>query len=299
MEGAGSAERVAQLRAFYARYVAARGAAGDPRIEAAFAAVPRELFAGPGPWSVLIGGPWGAGSDRPAYIQTPDSDVAFLYQDTLIALDPDRGINIGEPGLHARCLDVCAPRAGETVVQVGAGSGYYTAILATLVGQGGQVHGFEIDPDLAERARHNLRLWPWANIHARSGVVDGLPAADVIYVNAGITQPSWAWIEALRPGGRLIFPLQSVATFGGMLLVERPVRGGTAWPARFVSRASFIPCQAPQDVGIGEGLAQAFAGGGWDQVRSIRLDDKPDETCWLNGGDWWLSTEAVEATDHS
>jgi len=284
-------DRIAELRIFYARYVTAPAAVSNPRIEEAFAAVPREPFAGSGPWSVLVAGPWTVGSEHPGYVQTPDSDPAFLYQDTLIALDPGRGINIGEPSLHARCLDACTPQQGETVVQVGAGSGYYTAILATLVGQTGQVHAFEIDPDLAERARLNLQPWSWVEVHAQSGVVEGLPSADVIYVNAGLTQPSWAWIEALRPGGRLIFPLQSVNTFGGMLLIERPLKGGEAWPARFISRASFIPCQARQDQEIGRGLAQAFTEGRWDTVRSIRLDDKPDDTCWFDGGEWWLSTE--------
>ena len=105
----GVTDRSAKLRAFFARYVAAAGSARDPRIEQAFAAVPREPFAGPAPWfiKVLDGG----------YVQTPDDDPAFLYQNTLVALDHDRGINIGEPSLHARCLDALALRDGETVLQ--------------------------------------------------------------------------------------------------------------------------------------------------------------------------------------
>ena len=50
-------------------------------------------------------------------------DPAYLYQDWLIALDAARGINIGEPGLHARCLDALALREGEEVLHVGAGAG--------------------------------------------------------------------------------------------------------------------------------------------------------------------------------
>ena len=69
------------------------------------------------------------------YLSTPDDDPAFLYQDTLVALDADRGINIGEPTLHARCLDALALREGETVLHVGAGAGYYTALLAHLSGR--------------------------------------------------------------------------------------------------------------------------------------------------------------------
>ncbi|MGI4953514.1 MAG: hypothetical protein ACRYGM_17045, partial [Janthinobacterium lividum] len=89
--------RTAALRAFFARYVAVRGATGDPRIEEAFATVLREPFAGPGPWSVLCSGPWRARPGQPSYVQTPGDDPAFLYQDTLVALDAARGINIGEP----------------------------------------------------------------------------------------------------------------------------------------------------------------------------------------------------------
>lgn len=224
----------------------------------------------------------------------PDDDPAFLYQDVLIALDPARGINIGEPSLHAHCLDALAPQAGDTVLQVGAGSGYYTAILAHLVGAGGQVHAYEIDPELARRAARNLRPWPWASAHARSGTVEGLPAADAIYVNAGVTQPNWAWLEALRPGARLLFPLQAVDNSGGMLLLEKPLNGGLGWPARFVSRAAFIACETHQDKAMGRALSAAFASGGWRSVRSMRLDNTPDGTCWVDGGDWWLSTGAVE-----
>lgn len=228
----------------------------------------------------------------PTYVRTPDDDPGFLYQDVLIALDPDRGINIGEPSLHAHCLDALVPRRGETVLQVGAGSGYYTALIAELVGIGGRVHAFETDPNLAERAARNLRPWPHAVVEARSGAVDGLPEADAIYVNAGLTQPVWPWLEALRLGGRLLFPLQPERGWGGMLLMRKPVEGGLAWPARFVCRAAFIACQARQDDAIGRSLAAAFAGGGFETVRSLRLDNAPNDTCWFTGGDWWLSTQA-------
>ena len=288
-----AADRSAKLRAFFARYVAGRGGARDPRIERAFAAVPREPFAGPAPWSILTVGPWCAWPPGPSYVQTPDDDPAFLYQDVLVALDPARGINIGEPGLHARCLDALGAQEGEAALQVGAGSGYYTAILAHLVGPGGRVHAFEIDPGLASRAERNLADLPWVEVRARSGIAEDLPKADVVYVNAGTTQPSWAWLDALRPGGRLLFPLQPEGGFGGMLLVQRPREAGTSWPARFVSRAAFIACQGRQDDEAGRGLAAAFARGDWQAVKSLRLDDKPDATCWFKGEDWWLSTEAV------
>ena len=285
------AQRTAKLRAFFARYVTWVGAVREPRNEAAFASVPREPFVGPGPWQIRVASPWKQGPGRVGYVETPDADPAFLYQDVLIALDPARGINIGEPSLHARCLDCVAAQPGETVVQIGAGSGYYSAILATLVGPEGHVHAYEIDPALAERAAANLQSWPQAKLMARSGTVDGLPQADVVYVNAGISRPSANWLKALRPGGRLLFPLQGEQRRGGMLLVEKPWDGEpSSWSARFISQASFIPCQAEQDAEIEGDLAAAFARGDIASVQSIRFGGEPDESCWLAGGSWWLST---------
>jgi protein-L-isoaspartate(D-aspartate) O-methyltransferase len=278
-------DRSAKLRAFFARYVTSRAGARDPRIEQAFATVEREAFVCPGPWFIMLPGH--------GYLKTPDDDAAFIYQDTLVAIDVARGINIGEPTLHARCLNALALHEGEAVLQVGAGVGYYTALLATLVGAEGHVDAYEIDPGLAARARRNLEHLRWVAVHARSGIGEGLPKVDAVYVNAGITQPSWTWLDALRPGGRLIFPLQSVGGIGGMLLVKRPTHG-LAWPARFVSQASFIPCTGPQDDEAGRRLAAAFANGGWQGVRSLRIDDPTDGTCWLAGDGWWLSTAAPE-----
>lgn len=283
---ADGSERSARLRGFFARYVAAKAGAKDPRIEQAFATVARESFAGPGPWQIKVtGGP---------YLETPDDDPAYLYHDWLVALDAAQGINIGEPGLHARCLDALALRPGETVLHIGAGAGYYTAILAALVGPSGRVDAYEIDEALARRAAANLGHLATVRVHARSGVGEGLPEADAIYVNASAVRPSPAWLAALRPGGRLMFPLHAPGGFGAMLRVTRP-HGGDAWPAAFVSRAGFIGCSGMQDQEEGDRLAEAFAGGGWQEVRTLRTDDAPDSSCWFVGDGWWLSTEPSDS----
>jgi protein-L-isoaspartate(D-aspartate) O-methyltransferase len=141
MEQLGQANRSANLRAFFASYVTRSGRARDPTLERAFATVLREQFLGPGPWSINIPGV--------GYLRTPDDDIAFIYQNTLVALDTDRCINIGQPSAHARWLDALAPAEGEIVLQVGPGTGYYTAWLAHLVGSGGRVHAYEIDSNLA------------------------------------------------------------------------------------------------------------------------------------------------------
>lgn len=278
-------ERSEKLRSFFASMVCSAAKTRDPRIEQAFAVVRREPFVGRGPWSIGLGGH--------DYVKTPDDDPAFIYQNTLVALDPSRGLNIGMPQWHALWLDSIALKEGETVLQVGVGTGYYTAIIAHLVGVSGRVHGYEIDAGLAARASENLKDWPQVDVQPRSGIAEDLPKVDAIYVCAGITQPSWTWLDALRPGGRLLFPLQPEGGFGGMLLLQRPDHR-LRWPAKFVSRAAFIGCVGQQDADAGRRLAQAFSSG-WDRVRSFRMDDARDDTCWFAGDGWWLSTATVEA----
>jgi protein-L-isoaspartate(D-aspartate) O-methyltransferase len=151
-------DRSTALRQFFAHFVTTLARARVPAIERAFAAVEREPFAGPGPWFVSVPG-FG-------YIRTPNDDAAFLYQDTLIALDYARGLNIGQPSAHAMWLHALDLKEGESVLQVGAGSGYYTAILAHLVGASGRVLAYEIDADLAARAVENLRALPQAEVRA-------------------------------------------------------------------------------------------------------------------------------------
>ena len=193
---AGGSEK---YRSYYAKLICTAAKLDDPRIEEAFRSVKREPFAGPGPWWLNLGG-------HP-YVQTPDDDPAFLYQNQLLALDREREINIGMPSAHAYWLGASNVKEGETVVQVGAGSGYYTAILAHLVSTSGRVYAYEIDEGLAARARDNLRDAHQVELRTQSGIAADLPLADLIYVCAGAAQPSRTWLDALRPKGRLLFPL--------------------------------------------------------------------------------------------
>jgi protein-L-isoaspartate(D-aspartate) O-methyltransferase len=274
-----------KLRTFFASLVTTQSRDRNPAIEQAFAHVKRETFAGPGPWSIMLPGK--------GYVKTPDDDPAFIYQDTLVALDPSRGLNIGMPSAHAFWLAALDVKQGESVLQVGAGTGYYTAILAHLVGPNGRVHAYEIDAELAARARENLKDLPQVEVHPQSGIAENLPKADAIYVCAGITQPSWAWLDAMRPGAQLLFPLQPERGVGGMLLLQRP-DSGLSWPARFVSRAQFFCCEGQQDADAGRRLTEAFSSH-WDRVRSFRIDDSKDDTCWFAGDGWWLSTAISDA----
>jgi protein-L-isoaspartate(D-aspartate) O-methyltransferase len=276
------ADRLAKHRQAYAAEITRRAGVTDRRIEAAFAAIPREGYAGPPPWRTGSGGLFGRAST---------DDPARLYEDVLIAIDAKRGINNGQPSLHAQSIAALELREGETVVQIGAGAGYYTAILATLVGATGGVAAYEIEPDLAERAAANLARYPQVEVHARSGV-ENLPAADAIYVNAAASHPLRAWLDALKPGGRLVFPLQAAHSSGVMLIVTRPERGDV-WPVRLLSGVVFIACEGAQDPAMARKLDEAFRHRGSEGVRSLRFGDDPRRSDWLRGEGWALSTESA------
>jgi protein-L-isoaspartate(D-aspartate) O-methyltransferase len=276
----GMADTTAKRRQAYAAEITRR--VSDPRIEAAFAAIPREDFAGPPPWRIGSGGLFGLASSY---------DPARLYEDVLVVIDAKRGINNGQPSLHAQCIDALELKEGETVVQIGAGAGYYTAILAHLVGPMGRVIAYEIEPDIAERAAANLARYPEVEVRARSGVED-LPKADAIYVNAAASHPLRAWLDALKPSGRLVFPLQAAGSNGAMLMITRPERGDP-WPARFLSGVVFIACEGAQDSAMAHKLDEAFRRGGSERVRSLRFGGEPRRFDWLRGDGWALSTEAA------
>lgn len=258
-----------------------RGIEGDTqRLRDAFADTAREDFVGTPPWPLL-------GHEVGRVLA---DDPRELYRDVLVGLDVERGINNGQPSLHARCLVACAPQPGETALHIGAGTGYYSAMLAQLVGAHGRVIAYEIEPDLAARAAAHLAPWPQAEVRAVSGVAPPLPPADVIYVNAGATHPVAAWLDALRDGARLLFPLTPDDGSGSMLLVTR--LGAGRYAARALMRVAFIGCVGARDAAASAALRAAFAKSSIDAVRSLHRDDRPDASAWCAGPGWWLSTRS-------
>ena len=146
-------KRLDEARALYARMMAAASGSSDPRLERIFELVPREAFLPPGPWHIMV---------EHRLVETPSADPALLYQNALVVLDRQKGINNGEPFLHAAWIGAVAPGPGETVTQVGAGGGYYTAVLSMLVLPGGKVVAYELDAALAQAAQQNLD--PFENV---------------------------------------------------------------------------------------------------------------------------------------
>jgi protein-L-isoaspartate(D-aspartate) O-methyltransferase len=273
-------ERTQAHREFFAKLVTANvGLPPGSELEAAFASTPRERFVGPPPWRMFT---------RSGYVESPD-DPALLYQDVVVSLGGEGHFNNGQPTLHAACIAALNVKKGDGVVHVGAGTGYYTTILAKLVGEAGSVDAYEVVPDFARRAVENLAGFSYVTVHARSGAAGPLPACDVLYVNAGATEPLDVWLGALRPGGRLLFPMTPADGIGAMLLVTRNEEGRFA--ARFLMQAQFVSCIGARNETTAQGLGEAFRKGNWSRVKSLHRNEPEDESCWVAGDGWWLSTK--------
>lgn len=268
-----------QSRERFARAIAAAPGVDDPRVADAFGTVSRERFVGPGPWLILNGD---------GYVESETADPALLYDDIVVALAPEKRINNGQPTLHARCLSAARVRAGERVLHIGCGTGYYSAIISELVTESGRVVAWDLEPSLVAAAKGNLASWPNVAVDCRDGTATTIPPSDVIYVCAGCTAPLRGWAEALAEGGRLLFPLTPGWDFGAMLMVTR---FGDRFGARFVCRCSFIPCVGGSDESGRAQLSNAFSGGQLDRISSLHfgpVDSGADP--WLTGKGWWLST---------
>jgi protein-L-isoaspartate(D-aspartate) O-methyltransferase len=283
------------IRGAYAKQVLGAIGVSNSLLEQAFASVPREDFLGAGPWQILR---WGK-----AYRQTPSDDPVYLYTDDLVGIIPERRINNGQPQLHAHLINQAKPAEGDHIVHIGTGTGYYTAIMAHMVGASGCVTGLEIEPELAARARANFASWPNVQIVEGDGSTVSFDVANVIYVNAGATRPADAWLDRLADGGRLILPLTTNKSFksfaqpgnspheaiqqGAVFRIERST---DAYFAKCISAVAIYPCAGSRDEVSEQALSEALAGGRLQEVtRLYRGSDVPAEDCWLKAPGWSLT----------
>ena len=286
---------LATIRRAYARQMlAVAGIDRDPALEAAFATVPRERYLGPPPWRI---------ARFTGYAVIPEADPVLAYQDVLFALSPERGVNNGSPSLHAGWLHHAGLRPGGRVVHLGAGTGYYTALLAHLVGASGHVVAVESERRLADLARSNLADLAQVTVVEGDGADWPRDKADCIYVNFSVERPAPAWIDHLDAGGRLIFPLGVPrpegrpgagrhALHGAALRVER--RDADLFSAAWLGPAFFVCAEEGEGRLVGseaerEALKAAFTRGGVEFVRSLRWRRSPSARSWFTGSGWSLS----------
>jgi len=186
------------IRRRYARKIRRKAGLRSKLLIRAFAEVPQEHYLGLGPWKVLT---------QRGYRQTPDANPRHLYDDVLVGIFPERLLNNGLPSALAGWFDHLDLKQGESIVHIGCGTRYYSAILAHAVGLNGHVTAVEIDDELAPRAKANLSHLPQVEVVHGDGSAFDFKVADAVFVNAGATHVPTHWIEMLRPGARLVFPL--------------------------------------------------------------------------------------------
>jgi len=153
----------------------------EPRVMAAMRQVPRHRF-----------------------VPAPLAPAA--YQDTPLPIGFDK--TISQPFIVAVMTDLLAPLPGDTVLEVGTGLGYQTAVLAQLARQ---VWSVEIVEELALEAEERLEQLGVANVGIRvgdgsRGWVEHAPFDRILVASAAERAPQ-ALVEQLRPGGRMVLPL--------------------------------------------------------------------------------------------
>jgi protein-L-isoaspartate(D-aspartate) O-methyltransferase len=205
------------LRTIKLEYAFAAGLTGrsapDARVMAAMAEVPREDF-------------------------VPAAMRPFAYADN--ALPIGDGQTISQPFIVALMTDLLQPEKDDVILEVGTGSGYQAAVLATLVKK---VYSIEVLPDLARRAAERLRRLGYRNVESRLGDgYGGLPEHapyDGIIVTAAATHLPPALVSQLKPGGRLVIPIGLPYMPQELMLVEKNERGETS--VRDVLGVAFVP----------------------------------------------------------
>ena len=203
-------------------------------------------------------------------------------------LDAAKRINNGEPSLHAAWMGAVAPASGEAVTHIGAGMGYYTAILSMLVLPMGAVTAFEIEAHLAASARRNLAPFEGVTVVQGDATKLPLPASDVIYVSAGVAAPPADWLAALKPGGRMIFPWRPSEKVALTLLVKAEGDGFSVKP---LMPSWFIPC-----VGASEEISPLKVPASLAEARSIRsiwrtAQRPPDDSAIAIYPNVWFSSD--------
>jgi protein-L-isoaspartate(D-aspartate) O-methyltransferase len=192
-----------------AKQLVARGIK-DPRVLEAMRATPRERF---------------VGADR----------AAAAYEDKPLPIG--HGQTISQPYIVARMLELAMLAPGDTVLEVGTGSGYALAIIARLCRR---AYGMEIVPALAERARAALASVGAANAEVVQGDGSlGLPEHapyQVIIVSAGAPKIPALLLAQLDDGGRLVAPVGERDDQRLVVVQRRGDHYETSWatPVRFV-----------------------------------------------------------------
>jgi len=257
-----------QFRRFYSEELRIVAGLESPDLVSAFARVPRERYLRAPPWKFSSG----TSVKQSSYRTT--SSVCDIYHDVFVALKSDKFLNNGQPSMIARLIAALKLSPGKRVFHCGCGTGYYTAIMAEVVGSKGSVVAAEIDSTLAEIAVTNLINYDQVKVLNRDGAdVDPAPC-DAILINAGVTHPHPAWLDCLSEGGVLVLPL----SVGRKLSVNDAMvlgitRRRNQYAAEPLSIMTIYSSQSMRDPMLQSMLNDSFESHAMLRLKSVRKDD--------------------------
>ncbi|HKB10284.1 MAG TPA: methyltransferase domain-containing protein, partial [Vicinamibacterales bacterium] len=215
---------------------------------------------------------------------------ARVYHNIAVAIDPDRQLFNGQPATLGVWLDSLDLAPGMRLLHVGAGLGYYTAVMAECVGPRGRVVAYEIDEVLARSAARNLRTYD--AVEVRHGDASGPfdEPFDAVLVNAGVTHALDSWLDALTPGGRMLIPVTAAmpamgATIGKGVVVLVTEEREASFSARVVTFVAVYSALGLRDSAMDDAIGKALTAGpgAWQSVKRLRRDRHDREaTCWLH-----------------
>jgi protein-L-isoaspartate(D-aspartate) O-methyltransferase len=219
-------------------------------------------------------------------------DAHDLYHNVVVVIDKPRDINNGQPGALARWIDAMELKPGDRAVHIGCGVGYYTAIMAEVIGSRGSVTACDLQPDLAARARENLASYSNVTVRAGDGAAIDPGEFDSMLVNAGVHRIPALWLDRLRDGGRLVVPFTlSMTPSLGQGIMARIVRHGDHYSAEIVTMLAICSCGSLRDAESDMAIRKALTTGALLKLKSLRRDvHEPSETCLVHSAEMCLSS---------
>lgn len=281
------------LRRWYADEVRWASGISDARIISAFASIPRESFLPNGPWH------FSTGMMTESYHITPNAELHHLYHNVMIGIDPERDLNTALPSYMARVLESASIENGAKVAQIGAGLGYYSAIIGHLVGPRGSVLALEIESSIAKECQRNLASYTNTTCVNANGADYAFKSnsLDALLVHGATTHIPRGWLDSLNDGGRLIVPLSYASDEPGQL--ARVTRRGHTFVVEFIQEVFAYPCLGTIDESCAEALREGVEMYGWYTNSELRFDlEHVDESAWVVTPDYWISmAERVDTQD--